>query len=85
MSVESNHTVVALGYWPKFSTNEDQNQTNCTLFALFFPRFEQVTGDCTNSDCFIVLFVPVVIERGNYFVIGISITILKPLYKKVIP
>ena len=38
----------------------------------------------TNSDCFIVLFVPVVIERGNYFGIGISITTLKPLYKKPI-
>ena len=39
----------------------------------------------TNSDCFIVLFVPVVIEGGDYFGIGISITTLKPLYKKAIP
>ena len=38
-----------------------------------------------NSDCFIVLFVPVVIARGNYLGIGFSITILKPLDKKAMP
>jgi len=52
MTGESHYeiTIAALGDWlaPVFPTNEKQNQSQnyCTLYARFFPRFEQVTGYC---------------------------------------
>ena len=85
MSVENNHTVVALGYWPKFSTTRIKTKLIAPCSRGFSGALSKLQEIATNSDCFIVLFVPVVIERGNYFGIGISITTLKPRYKKAIP
>jgi len=47
-------------------------KTNCTLNALFFPRFEQVTSNYYDSDWFIALFVPFVFGQSNYFGNGFS-------------
>ena len=47
-------------------------KTNCTLNALFFPRFAQVTSNYYDSDWFIALFVPFVVGQSNYFGNGFS-------------
>ena len=56
MTVGSNYAIAiaiaTLNDWLKsnasFSTNEKQNQNQWppTLYARFFPRFEQATGNC---------------------------------------
>ena len=47
-------------------------KTNCTLNALFFSRFEQVTSNYYDSDWFIALFVPFVFGQSNYIGNGFS-------------
>ena len=74
MTVDSDYTIAiiaTLSDWLKnrsdaiFSTNEKQTQTNCTLYARFFPRFEQLSqAIAERSDWFISLFAPVVIGRS---------------------
>ena len=63
MTVDSDYTTAI-----SFSTNEKETQTNRTLFARFFPRFEQLLEE--HSDWFISLSAPFVIgRRNNEFVI----------------
>ena len=61
-------------------TKPSKAKINRTLYAQFLPCFEQVTGNnARNSDWFIVLLSHVVISRCNYFGVGFSIVIWKPL------
>ena len=49
MSVESNYMIATLSDWLKSLAPVSQpirSKTNRTLYARFFPRFEQVTGNC---------------------------------------
>ena len=53
MTVESNHVIAiaTLSDWlkrtaPVFQPMRIKTKTNRTTYALFFPRFERVTGDC---------------------------------------
>ena len=75
--VEINYAIVIalLSDWlkkfaPVFQPMSNKTKTNRTLYARFFPRFEQGTGNSRNSDWFIELFASVVIDRTNYLGIG---------------
>ena len=53
MTVESNYAIAIarLGDWledlaPVFQPMKIKTKTKRTLYPWFFPRFEQVTGDC---------------------------------------
>ena len=52
---------------PLFQPLRRKTKTNRTLYARFFPCFDEIAW---NPDWFIALFAPVVIGRNNYFVIG---------------
>ena len=59
-----------------FSTNEKETQTNRTLFARFFLRFEQLLEE--HSDWFISLCAPFVIgRRNNEFVIIALVSVFR--------
>ena len=54
--------------------------TSCKSdFPCTFSKFQVFAR---NSDCFIVRFAPVVTGRSNYFGIGFSTVILKPLIQE---
>ena len=80
MTVESALTIeiATVSDWlknltPVFHPMRSKTKTNRTLYARFFPRFEQVTSD---SDWFIVhLLAHVVIGWSNNFGIGFSTVI----------
>ena len=74
ISIYTTAIIAMLSDWLKnrsdaiFSTNEKETQTNRTLFARFFPRFEKTSQVAArNSDWCIALFAPVVIGRRSYF------------------
>ena len=53
MNVESNYVIAiaTLSDWlkraaPVFQPMRIETKTNCTMYTLFFPRFELVTGNC---------------------------------------
>ena len=54
MTVESNYAIAIAtrSDWlknlaPVFQPMRSETNTNCSLYARFFPRFEQVTGNCS--------------------------------------
>ena len=76
MTVESDYAIAILSHLviglriscQFFSPVRSKTKTNRTLYAWFFPRFEQVTGNCQDdSDWSIVRFAPAVIGRSNYY------------------
>jgi len=79
MVVESNNAKWLA--WKSHASFSTKTKTNHTLYARFFPRFEQITAYFSrNSDWFIAPFAPVVIGRNNYLGTGFSTVIWKPLY-----
>ena len=64
------------------SSNEKQDQNQLHLNVPFSPCFERVIA--RNSDWFIVLFAPNVIGLGDYFGIGFSTAIWKPLCSVIV-
>ena len=80
MTVESNYAVAVAtaSDWLKnlalvFQPMRKKTKTNRTLRARSFPRaLSKLQAIARNSGCFIALFAPAVIGRGNYFDIGFS-------------
>ena len=91
MTIESNYAIAIakLSDWlinlalpSVFQPIRGKTKSNGNLCARFFPLLEQkLQVIARNSDWFIALFAPVVIGRSNYFGIGFSIVIGKPLYE----
>ena len=73
MTVQSNSTIAIIITMLSFNILRQyfqpvRSKTNCTLYAPFFPRCKQVTGNSKEFfDWFIMLFVLVVIGGINYF------------------
>ena len=71
MTVESKDTfaIATLRHWLKKLARVSQpmrskTKTNRTLYARFFPRLNKSQKNARNSDWFIALFAPVVIDRN---------------------
>ena len=89
MTVDSDYTtaiIAMLSDWLKnrndasFSTNEKVTQTNRTLFARFFPRFEQLLqAIAEHSDWFISLSAPLVIGRRNNVIVAL-VSVFRQLF-----
>ena len=84
MAPESNHTIViaALGDWlknltPVFPPMRSKTKFNCTLYTLFLPRSQEVTGNCQQFWLVHRAMSLVVIGRSNSFLIGFSESRLK--------
>ena len=88
MTIESNYSIAialrsAIGLKISrqfFNQWKAKANTNCTLFARFFPRLEQVRVIAKTSDWFIAQSSLVVIGGSNNFGIGFLTVIWKPLY-----
>ena len=85
MTVENNY-VIAIATLsdllerlaPVFQPMKIKTKTNRTMYARFFPRYEQVTGNCyncRNCDRFVTPSAPVVIGRSNWFGFAFSTVI----------
>ena len=79
MTLESKYVIAiaTLSDWlkrlaPVFQPMRSTTKTNRTMYTSFFPRLEQVTGNC---DWFIALFAPVVIGWSDCLGFGFSTVI----------
>ena len=80
MTAESNYAIAisTLGDWLKksrasFSTNEKQNLKPIAPCTCDISRtLSKLHVTARNSDWFVIVFAPVVIDRRNYFGIGFS-------------